>query len=76
MHSTSKQRPPSDEGEESGANADEYVQLTIVLASILFLVGISTQFAMRGVRYGLIALATVLLVLSLIQVATLPKPDL
>lgn len=64
------------EGEDSGANADEYVQLTVVLASILFLVGISTQFAMRGVRYGLIALATVLLVLSLIQVATLPKPDL
>ena len=76
VHSTSKQRPPSARASESGANADEYVQLTIVLASILFLVGISTQFAMRGVRYGLIALATVLLVLSLIQVAILPKPDL
>jgi hypothetical protein len=64
------------EGEESGANPDEYLQLTVVVASILVLVGISTQFPLRGVRYGLIALATVLLVLSLIQVATLPKPRL
>ena len=62
------------EGEESGATADKYIRLTVVLASILFLVGISTQFPLRGVRYGLIALGTVLLVVSLAQVATLPKP--
>jgi hypothetical protein len=65
-----------DEGEESGATGDKYVRLTVLLASILFLVGISTQFPMKGVRYGLIALATVLLVLSLVQIATLPKPRL
>ena len=64
------------EGEESGATADKYVRLTVVLASILFLVGISTQFALRGVRDRLIALATVLLLLSLAQVAALPKPPL
>jgi hypothetical protein len=64
------------EGEESGSTADKYVRLTVVLASILFLVGISTQFPLSGARYGLIALATVLLVLSLVQIATLPKPPL
>ena len=62
------------EGEESGATADKYVRLTVVLASILFLVGISTHFPLRGVRYGLIALGAVLLVFSLVQVATLPRP--
>ena len=64
------------EGEESGATSDKYVRLTVLLASILFLVGISTQFPLRGVRYGMIALATVLLVVSLVQIATLPKPPL
>jgi hypothetical protein len=64
------------EGEESGATADKYIRLTVVLASILFLVGISTHFPLRGVRYGLIALGAVLLVFSLVQVATLPRPHL
>ena len=64
------------EGESSGATADKYVRLTVLLASILFLVGISTQFPLMGVRYGLIGLATVLLLVSLVQIATLPKPPL
>lgn len=64
------------DGEESGATADKYIRLTVVLASILFLVGISTHFPLRGVRYGLIALGAVLLVFSLVQVATLPRPHL
>jgi hypothetical protein len=62
------------EGEESGATADKYVRLTVVLASILFLVGISTHFPLRGVRYGLIGLGAVLLVFSIVQIATLPRP--
>jgi hypothetical protein len=65
-----------DEGETSGSTADKYVRLTVLLASILFLVGISTQFPLTGVRYGMIALATVLLLISIVQIATLPKPRL
>ncbi len=61
-------------GEEAGATADKYVRLTVVLASILFLVGISTHFPLRGVRYGLVTLGAVLLVLSIAQIATLPRP--
>jgi hypothetical protein len=62
------------DGETDGSTADKYVRLTVVLASILFLVGISTQFPSRGVRYGLIGLGIALLVLSLIQLSGLPLP--
>ena len=62
------------DGEKDGSTADKYVRLTVVLASILFLVGISTHFPYRGVRYGLIGLGIALLLLSLIQLAALPLP--
>jgi hypothetical protein len=62
------------DGEKDGSRADKYVRLTVVLASILFLVGISTHFPSRGVRYGLVGLGIALLVLSLVQLAGLPLP--
>jgi hypothetical protein len=62
------------DGEKDGSTADKYVRLTVVLASILFLVGISTHFPYRSVRYGLIGLSIALLVLSLVQLAALPLP--
>ena len=62
------------DGENDGSIADRYVRLTVVLASILFLVGISTHFPLRGIRYGLIGLSIALLVLSLVQLSQLPLP--
>jgi hypothetical protein len=62
------------DGEKDGSTADKYIRLTVVLASILFLVGISTHFPYRGVRYGLIGLGIALLVLSLTQLSQLPLP--
>ena len=62
------------DGETDGSTADKYIRLTVVLASILFLVGISTHFPYRGVRYGLIGLGIALLVLSLVQLSGLPLP--
>jgi hypothetical protein len=62
------------DGEKDGSTADKYVRLTVVLASILFLVGISTHFPYRGVRYGLIGLGVALLMLSLVQLSALPLP--
>jgi hypothetical protein len=62
------------DGEKDGSTSDKYVRLTVVLASILFLVGISTHFPYRGVRYGLIGLSIALLVLSLAQLSALPLP--
>ncbi len=61
-------------GEKDGSTADKYIRLTVVLASILFLVGISTHFPLRGIRYGLIGLSIALLVLSLVQLSALPLP--
>ena len=62
------------QGETDGSTSDKYVRLTVVLASILFLVGISTHFPYRSVRYGLIGLGIALLMLSLLQLSALPLP--
>jgi len=62
------------DGEKDGATADKYIRLTVVLASILFLVGISTHFPYRSIRYGLVGLGIALLVLSVVQLSMLPLP--
>jgi hypothetical protein len=62
------------EGQSASGTADKYVRLTVFLAAILFLIGISSHFPVRAARYGLIATACVLLVISLAQLATLPGP--
>ena len=62
------------EGHEAAETADNYVRTTVILASVLFLVGISTQFPLRGVRYGLIAVGGALLVFAGILILLLPPP--
>jgi hypothetical protein len=62
------------EGQTAGETADKYVRTTVFLASVLFLVGISTQFPARNVRYGLIVVGAVLLVFSVVQLTQLPGP--
>jgi hypothetical protein len=61
-------------GVVAGERSDDYVRTTVFLATVLFLVGISTQFPLRGVRYGLVAVGAVLLVFSIVQLAQLPGP--
>ena len=61
-------------GATAGERSDKYVRTTVFLASILFLVGISTKFPARGGRYALVALGAVLLVVSLVQLTQLPGP--
>jgi hypothetical protein len=61
-------------GSSAGKTADDYIRGTVFLAVVLFLVGISTHFPLRGARYALIGLATVLLVVSVVQLAGLPRP--
>lgn len=58
-------------GGSAGETADKYVRVTVFLASVLFIVGISTHFPLR-VRYGLVALGGVMLVLSVVQLTQLP----
>jgi len=64
----------SESGARAGETADKYVRTTVFLASVLFIVGISTHFPIRGVRYGLVGLGALLLLLSLIELAQLPRP--
>lgn len=61
-------------GGEDGENSDDYVRVTVFLAVVLFLVGISAHFPFRPARYGLIGLGSLLLVLALAQLALLDRP--
>ena len=62
------------EGQSAAATADKYVRLTVFLAAVLFLVGISSHFPVRVARYGLLGMASLLLLVSVIQLLGLPGP--
>lgn len=59
-------------GSAAADTADKYVRDTVFLASVLFLVGISSHFPLRGGRYGLIFIGVLILGFSVIQLANLP----
>jgi hypothetical protein len=61
-------------GAEAGETSDKYVRSTVYLASVLFLIGISTRFPLRGGRYALVGLGGLMLVLSVVQLTQLPGP--
>ncbi|MBV8217479.1 MAG: hypothetical protein JO325_03370 [Solirubrobacterales bacterium] len=61
-------------GESASGTADKYVRLTVILAAVLFLVGIGSRFPVRSARYGLIGIAAVLLAVSVVQLLGLPGP--
>ena len=61
-------------GTSAGATGDKYVRDTVFLATVLFLVGISSHFPVRAARYGLISLGVLLLVFSAVQLLELPGP--
>jgi hypothetical protein len=62
------------QAESASGTADKYVRITVLLAAVLFLVGIGSRFPLRPARYGLIGVAAVLLVISVVQVVSLPGP--
>jgi hypothetical protein len=62
------------EGASAGNHADQYVQVTVYLATVLFLVAISGHFPIRGVRIGLVVVGVAVLILALGTLATLPRP--
>ena len=61
-------------GESDAGTGDKYVRLTVFLAAVLFLVGIGSRFPVRSARYALIGVAAVLLVVSVVQLVSLPGP--
>ena len=61
-------------GQKDAETGDKYVRTTVILASVLFIVGISSHFPLRGVRIGLITLGGALLVFGAIEILQLPGP--
>jgi hypothetical protein len=59
-------------GNQDGTTGDDYVRITVLLAAVLFLVGIGSSFKLYGVRYSLIGLGTALLIISLVLIAREP----
>src|SRR5262245_813601 len=51
-------------GEDAASNSDRYIRVTVVLASVLFLVGLSSHFPLTGVRWGLVAVGAGLLIFA------------
>jgi hypothetical protein len=62
------------EGATDGTRSDDYVRITVYFATVLFLIAVSGHFRVRSVRIGLIAVGTVIVVFSVIQLALLPLP--
>ncbi len=60
-------------GTAARETADRYVRLTVLFATVLFLVAVGQRFMFRGVRIAVSVLAGVLTVLALIGVVGLPK---
>jgi hypothetical protein len=61
-------------GENAAGTADKYVRLTVLLAAVLFLVGIGSRFPVLLARYGLLGIAAALLVASVVELLGLPGP--
>lgn len=62
------------QGETAAGTADKYVRLTVLLAAVLFLIGIGSRFPVLVARYGLLGVAAALLVVSVVQLLNLPGP--
>jgi hypothetical protein len=61
-------------GSQAGATGDKYVRDTVFLATVLFLVGISSHFPLRQARYSLIVVGALILVFAVVQLLGLPGP--
>jgi hypothetical protein len=61
-------------GQHAGITGDKYIRVTVILASVLFIVGISSHFPLRGVRIGLVAVGAALLLFGAVQILQLPGP--
>jgi hypothetical protein len=61
-------------GEAAAGTGDKYVRLTVVLAAVLFLIGIGSRFPILVARYILLGVASALLVVSIVQLLSLPGP--
>ena len=61
-------------GEDAGVAGDQYVRVTVVLAGVLFLIGIGSTFTIAAVRYLLLGVGAALLVSAIVLITILPSP--
>ncbi|MGO8861600.1 MAG: hypothetical protein ACLQRH_12660 [Acidimicrobiales bacterium] len=61
-------------GATAGDNSDNYVRIVVYLTTVLFLVGISGHFRVRGARIGLVVVGGAILVFSVVNLIQAPKP--
>ena len=62
------------QGQHAGQTGDKYIRVTVILATVLFMVGLSSHFPLRGVRIGLVCLGAVLLIFAAVEILQLPRP--
>jgi hypothetical protein len=62
------------QGEHAASTGDKYIRVTVILATVLFIVGISSHFPLRSVRIGLVCLGAALLIFAAVQILQLPGP--
>ena len=62
------------EGQHAAVTGDKYIRVTVILATVLFIVGISSHFPLRGVRIGLVCLGAALLIFAAVEILQLPGP--
>lgn len=61
-------------GEKAASSSDDYVRITVILASVLFLVGLSGHFSLHVVRMILVGVAAALLLGAAASILQLPGP--
>jgi hypothetical protein len=59
-------------GAKAGETSDKYIRVTVILASVLFLVGLSSHFPFRSVRIGLVVVGAALLIIAGVELIQLP----
>jgi len=62
-----------EEGVMGREKGDEYVRITVVLATVLLLTALSQRFHLRTLRIALLSLAMVMLAVALFWLATFPR---
>ncbi len=60
-------------GVTSRERSDDYVRVTVLLATVLFLTALSQRFEFVGPRIVIVAIAAILLIFSMVGIFTLPR---
>lgn len=62
-----------EEGVTTRETGDEYIRITVVLATVLLLTALSQRFRVRGPRIGLLGVAIAMIAMALYWIASFPR---